>query len=1345
VEVEIIMSNFNYTNLEEILSTNSTIRGTRFLTTSARRRLIVPVLSEYDEQLNPNSVEVHAFLPNTAYVENGSFYNLPFEIQTITRTIQNSSGQPEQTTERNIILDIHNHLHTKLKLFQGDYKLVYNFFVNYLGGPSEQEADGRVFISDISENRRELKLKLINNNSTNRASLESFVLSYLSSNVYLPPIVLNFGENMIVDVINVTSDGDNTYFFVKLYDELPQDIDLYYECWVGLQILKPLIESVKVLREDEVEVIPYIKGANFEANTDYWVSSETDYKSWTDLLSTNVQTSQEILNRYIGGTSASIELNVDFREFRNFIFYSSAEDRVQNFNYKVSLIEQFNGQLELLDTYTGSVNANKIKIKGLREKLISGFDNFEKFLYYETTSSNYYTTQSFASITPYPKYELDITASSYHILTKEGKFNLYPTISEEATNWYIDLLDKATDYDLKNYNSLEKSIPEYLRDSNDNEQFVSFVNMVGQHFDIMYLYTDHILRKSQRKENPKDGMSQDLIYHATKNLGWQLTHGTQAKDLWEYALGVSGSGEPIWTGRTTTNKYLAKSEEQRTKEVWRRVLNNLPYVYKTKGTGRAVKALLAAYGIPQTLLSIREYGGPDTADFGKPPTYEWEKHTYYLNLSGSWPSPTRQHHVEVPWDKVNNVKEVWQYPDTLTFRWKMEPDRLYDYEKDPVQTVLQKQSGSRLDWFVTVHHDGTDIEKGSLKFHMSDGTNYKSASINDTYLFDDIPLNIMIRRSSGSADNHSVNQKYELVLRTGKYGKIAIEQSASIVITGSIEPNYNRAWSSTGKLYIGSGSNPVTNQILSGSIYELRYWSNILSTSSFNNHTLSPRAYNGNYQTSSFYDLQAQWKFWDPWDVALTQSLNSTHPNRLKDRFYETPKTASFYGFNIDAFESITENYTMEVVSVANDTPFTEKIRIDSASLLSPLSMHQSNTVTQFDRYSIDSNKLMVAFSPQHIINEDIYEAIGYTILDDYFGEYSNVNKNEYPRLKWFSREYWQKYENKNDFTAYVRLLSAFDFSVFEQIRQTLPLRVNEILGVVVEPNVLERSKQSVLKDFSGINQDVIDTNDLSKLPKPVSKFSYNKGTVLIGFDEDLGSKLYDIEGEYTSEVEVVTQFDEIENDVDLNFNVNIKDVEPKKTTIIAQNKILNGLSNTIKTTLDLDNKSIIGKTNDIRFTLKPKAKFVLESVLNSDEENMNVSIFWSAPTIESSPTTIPNKSNYTLKDEVTSLSYNSEEKITATYEQVYSHVDDGYYKKFEPVFYSMPDYVNNTPTTHSLIGTNYVNPTSLPTGIQNHRYLGSKVSLVYGDEINETLIPSFIPPNDVITETYVKVRPNIL
>jgi FlaA1/EpsC-like NDP-sugar epimerase len=76
----------------------------------------------------------------------------------------------------------------------------------------------------------------------------------------------------------------------------------------------------------------------------------------------------------------------------------------------------------LLSTYTGSVDANVIKVKNLRDKVIGGFDDFEKWMYYETTGSNYYTYQNTSSVTPYPKYELDLTASTYDISTKEGKY-----------------------------------------------------------------------------------------------------------------------------------------------------------------------------------------------------------------------------------------------------------------------------------------------------------------------------------------------------------------------------------------------------------------------------------------------------------------------------------------------------------------------------------------------------------------------------------------------------------------------------------------------------------------------------------------------------------------------------------------------------------------------------------------------------------------------------------------------------------------------------------------------------------------------------------------------------------
>ena len=145
-----------------------------------------------------------------------------------------------------------------------------------------------------------------------------------------------------------------------------------------------------------------------------------------------------------------------------------------------------------------------------------------------------------------------------------------------------------------------------------------------------------------------------------------------------------------------------------------------------------------------------------------------------------------------PWF-INNENNNWQYPDTLTFRWKMNPSKYYDYSNDKIQTVLQKEtSGSRVDWYVTVNRTGS-AEKGDLTFYLGDGTNYKSASIKDEYLYDDIPLNLMIRRSS-SMDSLSVNQTYDFILKTSKYGKITVDRSASISVTGSTESNYNRGW-----------------------------------------------------------------------------------------------------------------------------------------------------------------------------------------------------------------------------------------------------------------------------------------------------------------------------------------------------------------------------------------------------------------------------------------------------------------------------------------------------------------------------------------------------------------------
>ena len=45
-------------------------------------------------------------------------------------------------------------------------------------------------------------------------------------------------------------------------------------------------------------------------------------------------------------------------------------------------------------------------------------------------------------------------------------------------------------------------------------------------------------------------------------------------------------------------------------QIWRRILNNLPYLYKSKGTKRGLWVTLATYGIGENLLRIKEFGGP---------------------------------------------------------------------------------------------------------------------------------------------------------------------------------------------------------------------------------------------------------------------------------------------------------------------------------------------------------------------------------------------------------------------------------------------------------------------------------------------------------------------------------------------------------------------------------------------------------------------------------------------------------------------------------------------------------------------------------------------------------------
>ena len=97
--------------------------------------------------------------------------------------------------------------------------------------------------------------------------------------------------------------------------------------------------------------------------------------------------------------------------------------------------------------------------------------------------------------------------------------------------------------------------------------------------------------------------------------------------------------------------------------------------------------------------------------------------------------------------------------------------------------------------------------------------------------------------------------------------------------------------------------------------------------------------------------------------------------------------------------------------------------------------------------------------------NEDIYNHTGYFDIDDYIGNPDNragyTEQNE--ELDYVRRQVFKKYSSKNLINNTIDILSKYDMTVFEQIRQTISARVDYNSGILIEPHILERPKAKSL------------------------------------------------------------------------------------------------------------------------------------------------------------------------------------------------------------------------------------------------------------------------------------------
>jgi hypothetical protein len=790
---------------------------------------------------------------------------------------------------------------------------------------------------------------------------------------------------------------------LKLYEPLPPEIQVNSTMWITKLMTNPLIETVVLNEEAQLEY-PYIQGPNFDIEVDFVKGQSTNYESLDDLI-ISASSSTTLIQNYLSASLVDTsELNIKYVSgsvtdnsaeilWDNFVHFSSAAERVNNFVYKVQLIENYETLIvsASVGPQTGSLAAQQEvqRLNAKKSSLIQGFDGFETFLY---TSSSYTTNSSGSMTWPY-----------------NGTTRLVST-NTNVVKWYENTLALATLHDNNNSNWLVNNIPQYIRINPENENYLLFFSMVGHHFDTIYYYTKAIEKTRSLGYQSDNGIANKVLYEMLKSFSWDAKNLGGDKELWNYVFGEDKVG----------NQKENTPSNIRSKEVWRRIINNLPYLLKHKGTRRGIYALMACYGIPSSNLSIMEFGGPEVTDDSKNKLL-MDGTSYALKM------------------KSGEYITIGSYPNGKTVELFIKPAKAGNY---------------------TMVHDGTT----NLTISGSVGSIYGKVKFGVL----ETPLLPLFNGRYFGISLANWTTYRELNVMQVESDRLIFSASVTGSLTG-LQTTFT----------IGAASNGF-----SGSIDEFRIWNTPLSRSIFEQHVYYPEMVNGNNISASTTDLDIRFDFEYPKNLAVSTSILNVSPiislGTNSRNYYEDNNTTTgmsgrpgFLAGTAVSFTSVTthpyqfevlnRNVVLEMPDIGTSRYATNKVRFEEQSLLSDLSSKSRSTRKAFDNQPIDSNRVGLFFSPNKELNLDIAKAFGDSNFNEYIGDPSDRFKSGYKALDNI-REYYFQRINGRDIYSYINLIRAYEKAMFEDIKKMLPARVTATTGILVEPHFLERSKYQYTK-----------------------------------------------------------------------------------------------------------------------------------------------------------------------------------------------------------------------------------------------------------------------------------------
>lgn len=385
-------------------------------------------------------------------------------------------------------------------------------------------------------------------------------------------------------------------------------------------------EFIRVTLESIITKWPaslYVRPLDYETYVPVYTVENYTYNNQTNTSSFKVYTNS-IVNQYdITYTTSGSLLSAYGNTLRNLTTnYANYVVSLNNLDYKLL---NFTPANDIYDDYieltvegnpfpsaitgqslyeTYHIKPNNIEI----EKFFTSLGDFENYLLNRLTTPKYTSKFDYKIITDdgtiydtstsitWPTtdgYNLDFDTNEYVSYVSqllEISTSLDETISDLMTRFLVS-------ESISNFDTIPRC--DGSEEETAGQKMNKTLKVYGREFDEIKKYIDGLAYSNHVSYDKKNNAPDEIIKYIARVMGWQLTSSVLENDLLKTYLDVPQSS---YSGQS---RGLTANEAEI--ELWRRLILNSAWLFKSKGTRKAIEFLFKFIGAPEGLINLNEY------------------------------------------------------------------------------------------------------------------------------------------------------------------------------------------------------------------------------------------------------------------------------------------------------------------------------------------------------------------------------------------------------------------------------------------------------------------------------------------------------------------------------------------------------------------------------------------------------------------------------------------------------------------------------------------------------------------------------------------------------------------